>query len=121
VEGRVDLSEISIADLLDAARSTFLHEKEKQSLGTVISAPRITIREKIAYISNVLSKTKHSSFREILGKSSTRLEMVVTFLALLELVKRYRVSAHQDALFGDILIERSDDWNLDEEFELEFE
>jgi segregation and condensation protein A len=121
VEGRVDLSEISIADLLEAARSTFLHEKEKQSLGTVISAPRITIREKIAYISNVLSKTKHSSFREILGKSSTRLEMVVTFLALLELVKRYRVSAHQDALFGDILIERSDDWNLDEEFELEFE
>jgi chromatin segregation and condensation protein Rec8/ScpA/Scc1 (kleisin family) len=42
-------------------------------------------------------------------------------LALLELVKRYRVSAHQETLFGDIAIERSDDWNLEEEFDLEFE
>ena len=46
---------------------------------------------------------------------------MVTFLALLELVKRYRVSARQDLLFGEIEIERSDDWNLEEEFELEFE
>ncbi len=121
VEGRLDWNDISLSDLLDAARSTFLQEKEKQSLGTVISAPRITIREKIAYISEVLNKNKHSSFRELLGKASTRLELVVTFLALLELVKRYRVSASQDTLFGDILISRSDDWNLDEEFELEFE
>jgi chromatin segregation and condensation protein Rec8/ScpA/Scc1 (kleisin family) len=42
-------------------------------------------------------------------------------LALLELIKRYRVSAQQDALFGDIHIERSDDWDQEEEFELEFE
>jgi len=121
VEGRLDLSEIDLDDLLEAARSTFLQEKEKQSLGTVISAPRITIREKIAFISDALSKEKQSSFRSLLGSTSTRLEMVVTFLALLELVKRYRVYAHQDALFGDIMIERSDQWNQDEEFELEFE
>jgi segregation and condensation protein A len=121
VEGRLDLSEISLTDLLDAARNTYMHEKEKQSLGTVISAPRITIREKIAYISNALAKNKHASFKTLVGSTGTRLEMVVTFLALLELVKRYRVSASQDALFGDILIERSDDWNLEEEFELEFE
>jgi segregation and condensation protein A len=120
-EGRLDLSEITLNDLLEAARSTFMQEKEKQSLGTVISAPKVTIRQKIAFISEALSKNKNSSFRALLGSSSTRLEMVVTFLALLELVKRYRVSARQDALFGDIEIERSDEWNLEEEFDLEFE
>jgi segregation and condensation protein A len=121
VEGRLDLSEITLTDLLEAAQNTFLQEKEKQSLGTVISAPRVTIRQKIAYISDAMSKTKNSSFKTLVGPESTRLEVVVTFLALLELIKRYRVSAQQDTLFGDIHIERSDDWNLEEEFELEFE
>lgn len=121
VEGRFDLSDITLDDLLEAAQSTFLQEKEKQSLGTVISAPKVTIRQKIAYISDALTKNKQSSFKTLIGTSSTRLEVVVTFLALLELVKRYRVSARQESLFGDIEIERSDDWNLEEEFELEFE
>jgi segregation and condensation protein A len=121
VEGRLDLSEITLMDLLEAAQSTFLQEKEKQSLGTVISAPRVTIRQKIAYISEALSKSKNSSFKTLVGPESSRLEVVVTFLALLELIKRYRVSAQQDALFGDIHIERSADWDLEEEFELEFE
>jgi segregation and condensation protein A len=121
VEGRLDLSEITLTDLLEAARSTFLQGREKQSLGTVISAPRVTIRQRIAYISEALNKSKNSSFKTLVGSTSTRLEIVVTFLALLELIKRYRVSAQQDALFGDIQIERSDDWNTEEEFELEFE
>jgi segregation and condensation protein A len=121
IEGRLDLSEITLADLLEAARSTYLQNSEKQSLGTVISAPRVTIRQKISFISNALSKSKNSSFKTLLGTANSRLEVVVTFLALLELVKRYRVSARQDTLFGDIEIERSEDWNIEEEFELEFE
>jgi segregation and condensation protein A len=68
-----------------------------------------------------MSKNKHTDFKLMLGPSATRLETVVTFLALLELIKRYRVSVTQEAIFGDIEIERADDWNLDEEFELEFE
>jgi segregation and condensation protein A len=121
IEGRLDLSEITLTDLLEAARSIYLHGKEKQSLGTVISAPRVTIRQKIAYIANALSKNKNSSFKTLLGSANSRLEVVVTFLALLELVKRYRVSASQETLFGDIQIERSQDWDTEEEFELEFE
>ena len=121
VEGRLDLSEITLMDLLEAAQSTFRQEKEKQSLGTVISAPRITIRQKIAYISEAMSRNKNSSFKTLIGPGNTRLEIVVTFLALLELIKRYRISAQQDVLFGDIQIERSDDWNMEEDFELEFE
>jgi segregation and condensation protein A len=121
VEGRLDLSDITLADLMDAAQGIFMNEKEKQSLGSVISAPKVTIREKIAYIADTLGRDRSSNFRRLLGPATSRLEIVVTFLALLELVKRYRVAAHQDMLFGDIEIERSDDWNQEEEFELEFE
>jgi len=121
VEGRLDLSDITLNDLMDAALGIYQQVQEKQSLGTVISAPKVTIREKIAYIAETLGQTENSSFRKLVGSAKSRLEIVVTFLALLELVKRYRVSARQADLFGDIEIERSGEWNQEEEFELEFE
>ena len=121
VEGRLDLSDVSLADLVDAAENILAGDKEKQALGSVISAPKVTIREKIAFIADRLGQDKNSDFKTLVGAATSRLEIVVTFLALLELVKRYRVSAHQDLLFGDISIERSDEWGQDEEFELEFE
>ncbi|MDX9992218.1 MAG: segregation/condensation protein A [Anaerolineales bacterium] len=120
IEGRLDLSDISLEDLLRAAENIFMNEKEKQALGTVISAPKVTIREKISYISAHLSKGDQASFKELVRNAKSRLEVVVTFLAMLELIKRYRVAARQEILFGDIQLQR-DDWNPEEEFDLEFE
>ena len=121
VEAKLDLSNITLADLLDAAEKMFTQEKERQSLGTVISAPKITIREKIELIVTRLRAQTVHSFRGLLGEKPTRLEIVVTFLALLELVKRYRVQARQDSLFSDIDIEPLEEFREGEEFELEFE
>jgi segregation and condensation protein A len=121
IEGKIDLSEITIADLLEAAQEVYNQEVEKQALGTVISAPKVTIREKIELISRKLGASEHAHFKELLGENPSRIEIVVTFLALLELVKRYRVSAKQKDLFTDIEIERLDNWNPDEEIDIEFE
>jgi len=121
LESRLDLSNLTLADLLAAAEAVFADEQEKQSLGTVISAPKITIREKIALIAERLGRSRQTGFRSLVNENPTRLEIVVTFLALLELIKRYRVSARQDGLFGEIDIERLEDWGEDEDLELEFE
>ena len=121
VESRLDLSDITLDDLLAAAVDIFSDEAEKQALGTIISAPRITIREKIALIAEHLGNKHNASFSRMLGEKPTRLEVVVTFLALLELVKRYRVSASQDKLFSDIQIKRLEEWGTDEDLEIEFE
>jgi segregation and condensation protein A len=121
VEGRLDLSNITLADLLLAAEDIFSEEAEKQALETVISAPRITIREKIALIAERLGKNRNANFSGLLGKKPSRLEVVVTFLALLELIKRYRVSAQQEKLFSDIHIEKLEEWGTEEELEIEFE
>lgn len=120
-EGRLDLAGITLTDLMAAAEAIFAEEKEKQALGTVISAPRITIREKIAWIAAAMQRNTHATFRELLGEHPSRLDAVVTFLALLELVKRYRVAARQEGLFSDIEIDKADDWKEDEEMEIEFE
>ncbi len=121
VEPRLDLSDLTIARLLTAAERVFAREQEKQSLGTVIAAPRVTIREKIDLISQTLKRIRRASFRGLLEDKATRLEVVVTFLALLELIKRYRVAVVQDNLFGDIDIQPAVDWSDDEEIEIEFE
>jgi segregation and condensation protein A len=121
IEARLDLTEITIDDLIEAAREVYAKEVEKQALGTVITAPRVTIREKIDLISKKLGAAEHAHFKELLGEEPTRIEIVVTFLALLELVKRYRVAAKQENLFSDIEIERMEDWDVEEEIEIEFE
>ncbi len=121
IEGRLDLSDISLADLIAAAEGIFAEEAEKQSLNTVISAPRVTIREKIALIAERLGRGHNATFIALLGEKPSRLEVVVTFLALLELVKRYHVAARQDGLFTEIQIEKMEDWGSDEELEIEFE
>jgi segregation and condensation protein A len=121
VEARLDLSDLTLARLIAAAEAVFAREREKQELGTVIAPPRITIREKIDLIAKTLRQIQRASFRGLLGDKASRLEIVVTFLALLELVKRYRVAAVQDGLFGDIEIQRMEDWKDDEEIEIEFE
>jgi segregation and condensation protein A len=56
----------------------------------------------------------------MLGKARSRLEIVVTFLAILELVKLHLVYIRQEKVFGEIEIEPSDQWNSGEEVELEF-
>jgi segregation and condensation protein A len=121
VDAKLDLSNLSLEDLLAAAKSVYARAQAKEPLGSVIAAPKITIREKIDLISKTLKQLSRASFRSLLGDKPTRLEVVVTFLALLELVKRYRVEARQESIFSEIQIDRLEDWKEDEEIELEFE
>ena len=121
VEPKLDLSNITLEKLLVAAEEVFAREKAKRPLATVIAAPRVTIREKIDMISKMLKDVQRATFSTLIKDSTSRLEVVVTFLAMLELIKRYRVQAHQEGLFGDIEIDRMEDWAEDEEIEIEFE
>jgi len=121
VEPKLDMSNLTLEQLVAAAAEVFQREKDKKPLGDVIAPPRITIREKIDLISKTLREVQRTTFRALLDQGASRLEIVVTFLALLELVKRYRVSAHQEGLFSEIEFERMEEWGDDEELELEFE
>jgi segregation and condensation protein A len=107
--------------LVAAAAEAFAKERDKQPLGAIIAPPRVTIREKIDLIARVMQDMERSSFRALLNPGASRLEVVVTFLAMLELIKRYRIHAHQPDLFSDIEINRMDEWQDDEEIDIEFE
>ena len=121
VEPKLDLSNLTLEKLVMAAESAFAKGRAKEPLGTVIAPPRVTIREKIDMISKIMKDVQRSTFRALVTDGASRLEIVVTFLAMLELIKRYRLDAHQEGLFSDIEINRAEDWKDDEELELEFE
>lgn len=120
VEGTLDLSGITLADLSAAALMLFNQDALKPALSSVVAAPRITIREKISHIADTLRRNSHISFLALFTQRRTRLEVVVTFLAMLELVKRHLVSASQSQLFGEIAIERAEEWDDTLDFETEF-
>lgn len=121
VEAHFDPATLTLDILTAAAISVFARMPEREPLSSVIAAPRVTIREKIDLIARTLRQVQRASFRGLFADSATRLEIVVTFLALLELIKRYRVEARQETLFSDIQIERLEEWGEDEDLELEFE
>jgi segregation and condensation protein A len=60
------------------------------------------IEEKIASIHHRVRISGRMSFETLLGECRSRLEMIVTFLALLELLKMNRVQAVQSENFGEI-------------------
>jgi segregation and condensation protein A len=120
VEAKLDMSNITLVDLIAAAREIFADKPDLTALSRVVSMPRVTIREKIRTIIDSLRSVGHSTFRSFLRQRGDRLEIVVTFLAMLELIKRRMVEASQPNLFGDIEISPTGDWDEVEDTQLEF-
>jgi len=120
VDTFLEPGEYTLADLIAAAQSIFIKVDERIPLGDVVSPPSITIREKIHHIAFNLHKNGTISFRQLLSRQPSALEIIITFLAMLELIKRRLVQAQQEALFADILIEDLGLTDENEDFELEF-
>ncbi|HWQ05304.1 MAG TPA: segregation/condensation protein A [Longilinea sp.] len=116
----LDLSGVSVQDLIQAARDVFHSQRQLAPLSQVVSMPRVTIREKISNLIETLRQFGKATFRSILTPGSTRVDVVVTFLAMLELIKRHLVEAQQDTLFGDISIQSQGDMQEELDSELEF-
>jgi len=120
LEGSLDLTGITIEDIAAAAQEIFSDMSRADALQSVVPPSRVTIREKIGLITDALRHKKNISFRSLINHENSRLEIVVTFLALLELIKRHLVRVSQDGLFGDISLEVSEAWDELDEMETEF-
>jgi len=104
-EARLDLSGVTLTHLVKAARSILSSQPDLPALSRVVAKQRITIREKIGAIVQTIRKFGQTTFRALLVSKTDRLELIVTFLAMLELIKRKAVFVQQPELFGDIQIE----------------
>ncbi len=82
------------ADKIDPVRSKFGRiEKEEVSL-----------EEKMAYVEAYAGRHSSFSFRALLMAQPTRMELIVTFLTVLELMKMGKITVSQEHIFDDIYI-----------------
>jgi segregation and condensation protein A len=99
--------------LTEAARGPQLNE--------VVAPPVVRIRDKIRMLLGALRQDGRTSFRRMLSEAHSRLEIVISFLAVLELVKRHQVVVQQAELFGDIEVLPGAAWHPDQEPDLELD
>ncbi len=121
---RPDVTGLDVLDLKQALEQIALEEAPAQaSLESVVKRPVVRVRDRIRHIIDSLRDLASVDFRTVVNDVGSRLEIVVSFLAVLELVKQGHVEVEQQHLFGDIEIRRGRKWDRaqSDEFELEFE
>ena len=64
----------------------------------------ITVADKISELQDRLRREQKVSFREWIAQARTRVEVIVTFMAILELYKGRQIEMRQDEVYGDILL-----------------
>lgn len=89
-----------------------IFQEALKALEPVVRLPKaaiekaVTIREKICMIEIFLEKELKTSFGEITKNSENKKDVIITFLAILELVKKQNVCVQQDEHFGDFSIKK---------------
>lgn len=80
-------------------------EELEEKLDQRVIAPEISIDERISFIKNIISQKIKINFTTILKEARSRTEVIVNFLAILELAKQRELIFNQDDLFGEIFLE----------------
>jgi segregation and condensation protein A len=104
LEPRLSLGEVTLDDLTAAVRQVLAVRPADPAVDEVVSPVTVTIGEQMALIRDELTHHKQISFQRLLRQVTTRVEVIVTFLAVLELIKQYVIEVRQDTLFGEIVI-----------------
>lgn len=84
-----------------------------------VPAVRVRVSERIAAIMDLLHVHPRIRLDDLLDGETSRVVMIVTFLAILELWKHARITVTQETLFSPIALERGERW--DEQGEIEGE
>jgi segregation and condensation protein A len=105
LESRLDLSGITVGTLLTAVRAALARVEEQTESVAIIQPRRITIEGQIARLRIRAKQGQPFQFRDLLSEETNGVEISVTLLAVLELIKRQEIVAHQTEMFGPIDIQ----------------
>jgi segregation and condensation protein A len=100
-----DLEGVTLENLFQAAHLA-LEAVSEPPVEEVISATTVTVAEQSDRIERRLRRKRTLCFQDVLSEAATAVEVIVTLLAVLELLKQERIRVRQEVLFGPILIER---------------
>ena len=103
------VSDITLAKLNEIFKSIIRKQQDKidplRSKFGKIEKEEVSLEEKTEYLENYATTHKHFSFRSLLEAQSSKVEVIVTFLAILELMKTGKILISQEHIFDDIQID----------------
>lgn len=103
IEGQIELVDVSLRDLVMAFQKIYREAAEREKI-VPIAAEELTLEDRIIEIKRLLAGRKDGIPFEDLFLRRSRLEIVVTFLAMLELAKQRFLMITQSRRFGSILV-----------------
>ncbi len=112
LERRLDLSNVDLARLQKALQRVLRRMPSEPPLPRVRSYS-VTVAEQIEHVRRAVHarlSTAHNGdarpviFTELLAAQPSRIDVVVTFLAVLELIKQREIEARQAGVFGEIVL-----------------
>lgn len=108
---RYVLKDMNYSGLLDAFTSLMNRVTMRAEVPAVkkIQKDRFTVREKINQIKDCLMMEKEIKFTTLFDSDYSKSEIINTFLAVLELLKRQYIHAEQTAVFDEIIITKNAD------------
>ncbi|MFZ0548473.1 MAG: segregation/condensation protein A [Candidatus Promineifilaceae bacterium] len=107
LESHLDLSGITIDSLISAVQAALeRNDQLEESVTVAVKKRSITIEGQMSKLRNWIKTHEQIFFHELLTGENGRVEVSITLLAVLELIKRYEVDAIQPILFGPIEIRR---------------
>ena len=103
------ISDVTLAKLNEIFKSIMKKQVDKidpvRSKFGKIQKEEVSLEDKMSYLENYATQHKHFSFRNLLESQCSKVEIIVTFLAILELMKVGKIYISQENLFDDIKIE----------------
>jgi len=100
-------ADVSIFDLLNAVNAVLQRINQKEASSREIFEDKWTVSEKIEHVMKMISERPRLKFSELFADAMSRTEVVVTFLALLELIRLKQIIVVQPEAFGEIGICRA--------------
>lgn len=103
------VADITLAKLNDIFKSIMKKQVEKidpvRSKFGKIEKEEVSLSDKMVELEKYCMTNANFSFRNLLEAQSSKMEIIVTFLAILELMKIGKILISQDKTFDDILIQ----------------
>ncbi len=100
------LPEVNVFDLIRAFQKVL--DKIKPGTLREIVDEHFTVSDKIEYLLGIVPVDRPLAFSSLFAGASSRDEIIVTFIAVLELMKLRHLRVTQDTLFGEIVIHRNE-------------
>jgi segregation and condensation protein A len=100
-------SSVSLFDLLHAVNSVLKRFSQREDLRDIFE-DKWSVSDKLQFLHQLLRDRPRLNFSELFTQATSRSEVVVTFLALLELIRLKQVSVAQPEPFSEIQICRTD-------------